>query len=200
MKKLFLLPLISLLFTSCYVSKTLDREVKITLDESFEISMQNNGNSNFTGGFTADEYRAAFIEGMKAEFASSKIVIVQDNPEFMVSISELKIEESTKTETVNDTESDDHGKEFELTTIDMNSKGLVDQVEKEHIKEWYAEKEKSEKVTNSRSAGQVITGDNKDRKTYREKEFDSNEALDLAEKCGRRSGARIINDIIKAIK
>lgn len=199
--KITLLTIASLIiFQSCYVSKTLDRDVKISLDENFIVSISNTGNSNFISAYSDADYIQAFLEGMKSEFSTGHIIIDNSNPEFAVSIAELTISESTSTETVSDSDSDDNGKVFELTSLNLSSKGIVDQVDGDRIKEWWADKSKDEKVTNNRSAGQVITGSNKDNNTYREKDFSDDIALDLANKCGRRSGARIINDIVKALK
>lgn len=187
-------------FQSCYVSKNLERDVNVSLSESFMIAISNTGNSTFSSNSTGDEYKAAFIEGMKAEFSSGRILIVENDAEFSISINEVSMTESTNTETVSDVDSDDNGKVFELTSISVNAKGTVIKTSDGDTRDWWADKSKDEKVTNSRSGGQIVTGENKDKKTYREKEFDSGEALDLARKAGRRSGARIINDIVKALK
>lgn len=191
---------ILLSFQSCYVSKTLDREVKISLDESFIVSINNSGNSTFVNNYSSEEYKTAFLEGMKAEFSGNHIIIDNTSPEFAVSITELTIQESTASETVSDIDSPDNGTVFELTSLKLAATGIVDQIGKDHIINWSADKDKDEKVTNSRSAGQMVTGSNKDNNTYREKDFSDNEALDLVEKCGRRSATRIINDIVKTIK
>ena len=189
-----------MLFQSCYVSKSLERNVNVSLDQSFNVAISSSGNSTFSNNYSAKEYKAAFIEGMKAEFAIGHIVVVDNNPEFSISVSEVSMFESTKPYTVSDVDSDDNGKVFELTSINLNAKGIVVKSEGSDSRNWSADKGNDEKVTNSRSAGQIITGSNKDKKTYREKELNTNEALDLARKCGRRSGVRIINDIVKALK
>jgi hypothetical protein len=188
------------LFQSCYISKSLERDVNVSLDKSFNVAISTSGNSTFSSNYSAEEYKAAFIEGMKAEFATGHIIIVDNSPEFSISISEVSMTESTKSHTVSDTDSDDNGKVFELTSINLNAKGIVVQSEGSDSRNWSADKGNEEKVTNSRSGGQIITGANKDKKTYREKELNAYEALDLARKCGRRSGVRIINDIVKALK
>jgi len=188
------------IFQSCYVSKSLDRDVKVKLSEALIVKINNSGNSNFSGKYTEGEYKAAFFEGMKAEFAGSHIILVENDPEFSIIVDELVINESTKSETVSDADSPDNGKVFELSELDLSSSGNVNSPSGTHVSSWSADKNKEEKVTNSRSGGQIITGDNKDNNTYREKEFSDDEALDLAQKCGRRSGARIINDIVRAIK
>ena len=189
-----------ILFQSCYVSKALERDVSVSLDKSFNVAISISGNSTFSSNYSAEEYKAAFIEGMKAEFATGHIVVVDNNPEFSISVSEVSMAESTKQHTVSDTGSDDNGKVFELTSISLTAKGKVVQSEGSDSRNWSADKAKDEKVTNSRSGGQIITGANKDKKTYREKELNADEALDLARKCGRRSGVRIINAIVKALK
>jgi hypothetical protein len=188
------------LFQSCYISKSLERDVNVSLDKSFNVAISTSGNSTFSSNYSAEEYKAAFIEGMKAEFAAGHIIIVDNSPEFSISISEVSMAESTKSHTVSDTDSDDNGKVFELTSIELKAKGKVVQSEGSDSRSWWADKSNAEKVTNSRSGGQIITGENKDKKTYREKELGTDEALDLARKCGRRSGARIIHDIVKALK
>jgi hypothetical protein len=188
------------LFQSCYISKSLERDVNVSLDKSFNVAISTSGNSTFSSNYSAEEYKAAFIEGMKAEFATGHIIVVDNSPEFAISISEVSMVESTKSHTVSDTDSDDNGKVFELTSIELKAKGKVVQSEGSDSRSWWADKSNAEKVTNSRSGGQIITGENKDKKTYREKELGTDEALDLARKCGRRSGARIINDIVKALK
>ena len=188
------------IFQSCYVSKSLERDVSVSLDQSFNIAVNNSGSSSFSSRYSAEEYKAAFIEGLKAEFATGHIIVVENSPEFSISISEVSMAESTKPHTVSDVDSDDHGKVFELTSILLKAKGKVVQSEGSGSRGWWADKSKDEKVTNNRSGGQIITGENKDKNTYREKELNDDEALDLARKCGRRSGARIINDIVKALK
>ena len=188
------------LFQSCYISKSLEKDVTVSLDKSFDIKISASGNSTFSSNYSAEEYKAAFIEGMKAEFATGHIIIVDNNPEFSISVSEVSMTESTKPHTVSDVDSDDNGKVFELTSINLSAKGKVVQSDGLDSRNWSADKGNEEKVTNSRSGGQIITGANKDKKTYREKELNAYEALDLARKCGRRSGVRIINDIVKALK
>jgi len=178
----------------------LEKDVTVSLDKSFDIKISASGNSTFSSNYSAEEYKAAFIEGMKAEFATGHIIIVDNNPEFSISVSEVSMAESTKPHTVSDVDSDDNGKVFELTSINLSAKGKVVQSDGSDSRNWSADKGNDEKVTNSRSGGQIITGANKDKKTYREKELNAYEALDLARKCGRRSGVRIINDIVKALK
>ena len=100
MKKIKYIIIITLLTTlqSCYISKKLDRGVPISLDENYKFVVENIGNSNFTEGFSDEELKSEFISGMLIEFESNQIILVEDNFEFLVSISRLAINESTKKE------------------------------------------------------------------------------------------------------
>jgi len=203
--KVLILGVLSILVTvlnSCYtnINRQLDREVHVTITGVPTVTINNTGASDFTGSYTQVQLAEKFLEGMKSEFQGSKIIIDDKNPEFSISFSEFTIDESTKTETVNDTLSDNHGDIFELTTLDLTAKGNVVRVSDGVSYSWYANKNKDEDVTSSRSAGQVITGGNKDRTEYREKTLDADAASDLSFKCGRRSGASIVKEIFKSLK
>ncbi|MCH2233999.1 MAG: hypothetical protein MK078_07080 [Crocinitomicaceae bacterium] len=199
MKTFSLLTLIIFL-TGCYMSKSLEREVHVRLDENIPVSIINNGNSNFTGAGDETAYRTKFIEGMKAEFTTSKIIPDGVNPEFEIKVSEFKITESTREETVDDTSSSDHGKTFELTKLELYAQGTVTRLSDNVVYNWTASKNEEEKVTSLRSGGQIVTGQNKDKNEYREKELNDNEAVDLAWNCGRRSGNSAVKEITRALK
>lgn len=203
--KILIIGVLSTLLTilnSCYsnINKQLEREVHVTINGLPPISINNTGTSTFTGSYTEDQLIAKFIEGMESEFQGSKIIIDDVNPEFTISFSEFTIDESTKAETVNDSLSENHGDIFELTTLDLTGKGSVVRVSDGVSYSWYANKNKDEKVTSLRSAGQVVTGSNKDKTEYREKTLNSDAASDLSFKCGRRSGASIVKEIFKSLK
>lgn len=203
--KLLILAVLSTLLTglnSCYtnINKQLEREVHVTITGLPSATINNTGASDFTGAYTQEQLVAKFMEGMKAEFQGSKIIIDDVNPEFSISFSEFTIVESTKTETVNDTLSENHGDIFELTTLDLTAKGNVVRVADGVSYSWYANKRKSEKVTSLRSAGQVLTGTNKDKTEHREKTLDADAASDLSYKCGNRSGTSIVKEIFKSLK
>lgn len=192
--------LLATVLSSCYVSKSLDRTVKVSLNENFSVFISNTGNSSFSERYNEEEYKRAFIEGMKNEFAGSHIVLVESIPEFLISITDLTIVESTKSETVSDVDSPDNGNEHELSSLKVSAKGKVDHYDGAPVGDWSAGKSKDEKVTNNRTGGQIIAGQNKEQKIYREKEFSDDEALELARKCGKRAGVRIVKEIVRAFK
>lgn len=198
-----LLVLTLTLFSGCYVNlkSKIDREVKVEISGDVPVIVSNTGNSNFSTYMTQEQYVAKFLEGVNSELnGTENVVIVATGGEYRITFDKVSVTESTKTEKVNDTESDDHGKEFELTTLSFVATGKVHRVSDGSSESWTANKDKDEDLTSSRSAGQVITGDNKDKTEYREKEFDSGTAEDLTRKTGRRSGVVIVRDIGRLMK
>lgn len=200
MKRIYLLVALPFLLSACYISKSLDREVHVRLIADVPVNVVNNSNSNFTAFASNEQYAEKLLEGMKGEFNGSNVVPDNVNPEFEVLVTEFTLTETTKIETVNDTTSDDHGKKFELTELDLTAKGIVTRLSDGVQYEWWANKSKEEKVTSLRSAGQIVTGENKEKNEYREKEFSEDEALDLSWNCGRRSGNSVVKKIIGASK
>ncbi|MCR9171180.1 MAG: hypothetical protein NXI10_01715 [bacterium] len=194
---------ISLMLSGCFVNlkSHINREVKVEISGDVPVVISNTGNSNFTTYMNQEQYVNAFLRGVKGELGGTEnVIIVESGGEFLVSFDQLKVMESTKIEKIDDTNSDDHGKEFELTTLNLSATGKVTRVSDGSTRNWSAYKDKSESTTSSRSAGQVLTGDNKDKTEYREKAFDSGTAEDLTEKTGRRSGVVLVRDIGKLLK
>ncbi|MCB9222583.1 MAG: hypothetical protein R2780_13175 [Crocinitomicaceae bacterium] len=191
---------LALLLTACYMSKSLDKEVHVSIDPNIPVSIFNNGNSNFSAAGTEADYQQKFIEGMKAEFSSSQVVVDDANPEFNVRITELLITESTSTETVSDTTSEQNGMTFELTKLDYQAKGTLTRLKDNVVYNWSASKDDEEKVKSNRTVIQLATGGNKERNEYREKEFSSNEAVDLAWNIGRRAGNSVVKEIQRSLK
>ena len=192
-----------IVLSGCYVNlkSKITREVKVEISGNVPVVIDNTGNSTFSSDMTQEQYVAKFIEGVKGELnGTENVVIVASGGEFLVTFDKLKVTESTKTEKVNDTASEDHGKEFELTELKYAASGKVQRISDGASEQWAAYKDKSEELTNSRSAGQVLTGDNKDKTEYREKTFDSGTAADLTRKTGRRSGVIIVRDIGRLLK
>lgn len=182
------------------MSKSLERDVHVRIDSNLPVSIFNTGSSKFSEVFDEAAYQDKFLTGLKSEFTTSKVIADNVNPEFEIKFTEFTVTETTKMETVNDSTSDDHGKQFELTTLKLSAKGTVIRLKDNVSYNWSATKDKSEKVTSLRSGGQVVTGQNKEKNEYREKDFSSDEAGDLAQKCGRRSGSSIVKEILRSLK
>lgn len=197
-----LMALLSLVLTSCYsnLTRELEREVRVSISSNMPITVSNTGNTAFVTPYSDQEFLEFYLEGMRGEFQGSKIVVVESGAEFDVRFSQISITESSSTETVNDSTSTDNGTVYELASIDMDAGGQLITTSDNSSTSWSADKSKREKVTNSRNVIQLATGENKDNTVYRKKEFDADEAKDLARKLGRRSGADIVKQIYRALK
>lgn len=198
---LFLLS--GLILSGCYVNlnHTIDREVRVSIVEDVPITITNTGNSTFNEYMSEDEYRSKYLAALRAELGgTTNIILTDENPEYLITITSFTIQESTKEEKINDSESPDNGKIFELTTLDFTAQGSVKNLSTGKSRSWYANKSKSESTTSSRSAGQLVTGDNKDKNEYREKDFDSGTAADFTNTIGSRSGIVIVKEISKSMK
>jgi len=191
------------LFSGCYVNlkSKIDKPVTVEISDNLPVVISNTGNTNFSGNITQEQYVEAFMLGLKGELGGTEnVTIVASGGQYLVTFEQLKVDETTKIEKIDDKDSEDHGKEFELTSLDFAASGNVVRVSDGSTRSWTAYKDKDESTTNSRSAGQVLTGDNKDKTEYREKEFDDGTAEDLAQKTGRRSGVVIVRDIGQLMK
>jgi hypothetical protein len=197
------LSLSTALLSGCYVNlkSKIDRPVRVQIATEVPVTITNTGNSTFNEYLSKEQYVATFLLGVKGELSGTEnVTIVEDNPDYMVTFDQLKVMESTSMKKIDDPDSPDHGKEFELTQLAFSAQGKVQRISDGSTRSWSASKDKSETTTSLRNAGQVLTGDNKDKDEYREKAFDSGTAEDLTQQTGRRSGVVIVRDIGNLMK
>ena len=185
---------------SCYVAKPLDREVHITINNDFPVTIKNTGSSNFSAKHTEAEYRQAYLNGLKAELTSNHILIDETATEFVVKINSLELHESTKIDTVKDEKSKDNGLIRDLTLAGLKTSGTISRVGSTISTNWEAEKNKDEKLNNNQNVGQILLGQNKDNTVYTEKGFDDNEFVVQSGHCGRRAAVKITHEIQSLLK
>lgn len=190
----------SILITSCYISKPLAVEVRVSVNTNFPVVIKNEGNSNFVNKHSEAEYRTAYVNELMKELAINHIVVDNPSSEFVVEISSLDLTESTKIDTVKDVKSKDNGLVRELTQAGLKTHGTVTRTSDRATHKWEADKDKNESLTNNRSLEQIIEGKNKDNTVYREKAFSDDEFLNQSGVCGRRAAVRIAHEIGKILK
>ncbi len=177
----------------CYISRNLDQEVRVSFNKHFPITVENTmATEGFTSITDVPAYMNAFYEGLKSEFSSNKVVIDHENPEYKIEITSLVIKEESKEEIVDDPSSEDNGAYFVLSSLDYNCEGHIVKADGTSLGNWVAYKDRKEKVKDRTK--------NDGTKTYREKTMSDDSAKDLARMTGRRSGARIVNDIHRHLK
>lgn len=191
---------IILFATSCYISKPLAVEVRVSVNTNFSVVIKNESNSNFVSKHSEADYRTAYVNELMKELAFNHIVVDNAAPEFMVEIISLDLTESTKLDTVKDVKSKDNGLVRELTQAGLKTHGTVTRTSDSATHKWEADKDKNESLTNNRSLEQIIEGKNKDNTVYREKAFSDDEFLTQSGVCGRRAAVRIAHEIGKILK
>lgn len=188
------------ILSSCMMSKTLDREVRVRIDANLPLSIFNDSRSDWSNKFTEEQYKEMFLSSMKREFASSNVVLDDVNPEFEVRFDQFTITETTKWDSVKDSTSAANGTEYDLSTLSVAAKGTVVKLSDGSPYYWAVNKSKEEKITSLQSASQMAAGENKKNDQYREKHFSENEAGELASKVGSKSGTAVVKEVFRALK
>lgn len=189
--------LICLVLSSCYISKKLPTNIPVYLNVEFIAEINNSGSSSFSSIYTQNQYKKEFLKGLDYELSTNGLLSVDIGGVYNVFLSNFSINESTKYESVSDVDSPDDADTHELTSLSLDASGKILSADGKASETWYANKSKSESITNNRSTTDYALGSNKDGKSYREKPFSEDICIDLTYKCGRRSGVRIIKIISK---
>lgn len=197
---IFTLFFVATLTSSCYVSKPLAVEVRVSVNTSFPVITKNEGNSHFIEKHSEEEYLAAYLKELTKEFAVNHLIIDNTSPEFIVQISSLEITESTKLDTIKDAKSKDNGTIQELTQATLKTQGTVVRIADQSTHKWEADDDDKETVTNNQSLQQIIDGQNKDNSIYRKKAFTDDELVVQSGVCGRRAAVRIAHAIGNILK
>ncbi|MEQ8424068.1 MAG: hypothetical protein RIA63_05110 [Cyclobacteriaceae bacterium] len=187
--------LLLVLLISCYVSKPLDTQTRVKLDENIPIKINKEEGARFVENFGEADYRKAFLDGMKLSLGYDNVVIDDANPQFIITFAELEILEIATTDTVKDEKSQDNGRIFEIAEAKLKVSGTLVNVSDQKSITWSADKDKSERITSLQNPSQIIKGENKDLNEYRRKDFDKGEFVELSGQCGRRAATVIVNNI-----
>ncbi len=204
MKISYLVFLSTILFVaqSCYISKPLKEPKTIKIVTNFSVEKNDYENTKYINNYSTDEYKNKYLSELKKELDIYNLHETdKDNPDFTLVIDKLKISETISTETVNDENSEYNGQSFEISSCSVTAEfSLYSGNINKEIAKTFASSTKDEKVTNNRNLGDYIFGENKDNKTYRFKGLSDDIFIQLSEKTGRRTVAKLTKKIHKAIK
>jgi hypothetical protein len=178
--------------------------IKIITPENFATVQMNANYSKYVSGDAA-YYQAQFMNGFMNEAKITKNVTIDNNalsPDFILEIKKITVTESDFTQTVNDAKSEYNGKEYLLNKVECY--GEVDCIDGKTNKKIGMSctnvKSKQEKLKNNRNLGDLISGTNKDRSTYRQKLLRDDIARQLTDDVGRRVWVPISKRIKKSLK
>lgn len=187
-----------LLVISCTTTQPLTREVKASINKDFAITKMVSGDANFTGNSTDEEYRAEIIKDISTNLASKSIVVTDNNPEYRITVEEVKIVETLTQFTAHDTTVKNNGSVWELSKVIVTVKGFVTASTGAGKSYPFVEsKTKEEKATKNRGAMQYYKGENMHADEYREKKLEFKEVQSMIGSCAYDAGKRIAKDIEK---
>jgi hypothetical protein len=210
MKKInyFILVFFVLVLSQCTVFKkkvTKPITVKIVAPETYAVTNNKANVAKYITNHTQSEYQSKFMENFIAEGkATSSVTIDNDsqNPDFILEIKYVSITETDSLETIADVQSPNNGQQFLLNKVEASCEVIV--LDAKTNKQVGASctnfKSRQEKLKNNRDLAQLISGTNKDHKTYHEKLLDSNIALQLAGDVGRRVWVPITKRVHRSLK
>lgn len=187
-------------FSSCQVSKPLETEVRVSINESLPIKITKDAGATFITFYGEDDYRKIFLQEVKNSLALHKVIVDNTNPQFSLAFIELTMDEKTTTDTVKDEKSKDNGKIFDIAVAKLNASGTLINLNNQTSTPWAVEKSKRERITSLQSLGQVISGENKGLNEYRKKDFEKGEFVSLSGQCGQKASEEIYKVIRKQVQ
>lgn len=209
MKKLILFSFIAtLIFFSCTLfKKDIRKPVKLYFNED-EITATISSSAYYTKYIellSPDDVRSAFLEHFKSEGNSTdNLILTNDinNADFVLKFKSLQLSESSKTEKVSDPKSQYNGQDIILNSVECFAafEIISTKYPSQKFLTCTNSKSRSEKFTNDRDLGDLITGSNKDKSEYRTKLLRDGIALQLAQDVGRRIWVPITRRIAKTQK
>ncbi|PIP55314.1 MAG: hypothetical protein COX07_00570 [Bacteroidetes bacterium CG23_combo_of_CG06-09_8_20_14_all_32_9] len=197
----FIFVILTTCLSGCYIGKPL--KVKSTMYVFFasETGVLTCINGKYAKETKWNEYKNAFIDGLKKESSYYNLVITEDekqSADFTLVISSFNVSESLSSETVNDVASPYNGKTFQLSSCNADATFKLYKGNQEKLLgQWSANAYKDEKISNNRNFGDFVFGTNKDNSEYRYKELDDNICTTLSEKCGNHVIAKLTRKISK---
>ena len=200
--RLLLLLLSTLVIHSCYISRKIEGDCFVRLQFSKNIELNRASYTKYLDYTNAEAYMDAYIKGLKNELQSMGVKIIEntiDKAHFTLVITHFSLTESMDVKTVDDASSPYHGQTYALHKCDADAKFEL-YTNNKKVSSGYAGVSKEEKLSNKRNMGDYIFGGNRENTEYRHKGLSENIFLDLSQRCGRRTAARITKKITKLYK
>jgi hypothetical protein len=150
-------------------------------------------------------YQSRFMDNFTSEGKSTANITIDNesqNPDYILQIKNLSVTEGEFSQTVSDASSPANGQTYFLNKVDVSCEVLcLDAKTNKQIGFSCSNiKGRQEKVKNNRTLGDLVSGSNKDHKSYHEKALRSSIAVDLAGDVGRRVWVPITKRIRKSLK
>ena len=166
--------LLVLSFNSCTAfKKNITKAVTIALpDTLFNATISSTAQyTKYTSTITSQQAVAAFLKGFISEAKNTPNVTLlfgTDKADYVLKLKNIKIEESSKTEKINDAKSPYNGMEALLNSISVTGEFEITETQNptKKLNPCSNNKQRSESETSNRSLDDLITGTNKDHTKY----------------------------------
>ena len=201
MKHLLIVLFAASLLQGCYLGRQIETPVVVRIESN--VTMNNTTtipDPIYVNLVTPEQCVESFRSRMESSLASNNITVQKKgdglNADYVIVVTGLSMQEGTKTETVNDADSEFNGQTYELSTCDASATAELYNADKsEKLGNWTLYADKDEKVKNNRTLGQLIGGTNQNNNEYREKLLSDDVFADLSSKCGNRVAAKVSTKI-----
>lgn len=186
--------------------KSIDKPIVVLCNEQgLQVVIHNTATFvKYTQANSKEQIAAEFIESFKKEGAITPNITFSNDAtsaDFILNLKTITVTESSATEKIDDPKSSYNGKTMELNTVDCTADIEIVDVKNKGAKNVYCSnsKTRTEKITNNRDLGDLISGINKDHTTYRTKLLSDSICIQLCTDVGRRIWTPLTRKLSKAI-
>jgi hypothetical protein len=198
--------LLSISFQSCILFKkkvTKPVVINVVKDQAIVLIESNLPYTKYIQAYKQDSIFLKFMKGFnfEASFTSNVTLVFneEDKASYTLLIKKIIVNESSSVETINNEKSEFNGKQVELHRVNCSAE--VELIKLSDSKQLPIvcknNKDKTEKIKNSRDISDLISGSNKDNTIYRTKLLSSDVGMDLAEDVGKRIWVPITRKLAK---
>lgn len=201
--RLLIISLFLSTLSGCYFGRQLDHPVTMYIDEAFELTdattIENIKYVNYTD---LETYKSNYLQGLRTDLSNANVTFVKSAQEadYVLSVQSITLIEGEKEYTVSDADSEFNGQTYILNTCEVNAEVTLSTGAGKKVDNWTIYANKDEKVKNNRNLSDLISGDNKDNNTYRQKLLSESVFVSLSSKCGSRTGAKVSTKISRKQK
>lgn len=194
-------------FNTCTIlKKDITKPVVLAMpDKSIDVTVNSTAfNTKYSNNLSKEDLADQFLENFEREAEiTTNVTLTNDEKgsDFIIKVKSLTINETSKTETVNDEKSPYYGQEIVLNTIECSAEvEIINTKDKtKTLKNCYNSKIRSEELKNNRDLVDLVVGTNRDHTSYRTKLLADDICINLAGDVGQRIWVPITRRIAKAI-
>ncbi len=177
-------------------------QTKVFLDTTFSVSQTSDEGTVYLYNYAASLYKSVFIKELKEAFHVRNLELVTNISDttgfYSLNIAKFFLKEAIRTETVDDTASEQNGQSYQLSYCEVKSEYVISTSGHQTIGSGKASTMREESISNSRSFFDWLFGLNKDHTEYHEKTLPQNIFLSEIQQVASRIAKKTAKKIEKA--